>query len=73
MPFVLMLGPIFFFFFMSTEYVLSVYANIMVRCTFLPYLQLFATTNLAHLTFVTAMLLPHSNCARSSGPSLRNS
>ncbi len=35
---------------MSSEYVLSVYTNIMVRCVFLLCLQPFATTNLAHST-----------------------
>ncbi len=53
---------------MSTEYVLGIYTNIMVRCAFLPHLQPFATTSLAHLTFVAATLLPRLSCVCSSGP-----
>ncbi len=53
----------------GTKYVLGVYMNIMVRCAFLPCLQLFATTNLTHSTFVAATLLPCWSCAPSSRPS----
>ncbi len=58
------------FFLMSTEYVLGIYTNIMVRCACLPHLQPFTTTNSAHLKFVAAALLLCSSCALSSGPSL---
>ncbi len=38
-----------------TGYVLSVYMNIIVCCMFLPRLQPFATTNLAHLTWRSSL------------------